>query len=234
MIIPIRYHALGHGQLSWLDTRYHFSFADYMNPERQGFSVLRVVNDDTIKPGGGFEMHPHQNMEIITYVRTGAITHRDSLGNEGKTVAGDVQVMSAGRGIIHAEYNLDPKETRLYQIWIRPNVLNVEPRWETKPFPKEQAFDALVLLASGREKHKEMGALFIYQDAAIYGGSIIKGDSFRHPVEKGRSVYALISEGSVSINDVSLSAGDGAEIRDCELLYIHANEAAEVLLIDLP
>ena len=145
----------------WLDARHHFSFSNYQNPKRQQFGVLRVINDDVIKAGTGFDTHPHQNMEIITYVREGAITHRDSNGNVGRTEAGDVQVMSAGTGVSHSEFNRESEDTNIFQIWIDPNQLDVKPRWDSYTFPKQPTADALMLLVSGDGD----APLSIHQDA---------------------------------------------------------------------
>jgi redox-sensitive bicupin YhaK (pirin superfamily) len=143
MIKIYPYDSLGHADHGWLNARHHFSFASYQNPDRMKFGLLRVINDDIIAANSGFATHPHQNMEIITYVRSGAITHKDSKGNEGRTGAGDIQVMSAGSGIEHSEYNLENEETNLYQIWIIPNKLGVKPRWDAKEFPKDPVKNSL-------------------------------------------------------------------------------------------
>jgi len=155
------YNRLGHANHGWLDARHHFSFAQYWNANRQGFGVLRVINDDAIAPGAGFGMHGHANMEIITYVRQGAITHQDSLGNKGRTAAGAVQVMSAGTGVQHSEYNHESTATRLYQLWITPHTLDVAPRWELRSFPQQPlATGGLPLLVSGRAEDADSGALY--------------------------------------------------------------------------
>src|SRR3954464_13630019 len=143
------YATLGGETLDWLDTRHHFSFAHYRDPQRMGWGALRVWNDDEIAAGTGFPPHPHADMEIITYVREGAITHEDSLGNKGRTVAGDVQVMSAGSGVRHSEYNLEPGTTRIFQIWIEPTQDGGQPCWGAKPFPKSDRSGKLVPIASG-------------------------------------------------------------------------------------
>ena len=146
MITPIFYHELGQAQHGWLEARHHFSFGQYYNPSRMGFGKLRVINDDIIKAGTGFNTHPHENMEIITYVREGAITHKDNHGNEGRTEAGDVQVMSAGTGIYHSEHNREAIDTHLYQIWIEPNKANVTPSWNAHRFPSSSTEGQLTLL----------------------------------------------------------------------------------------
>src|SRR3954467_10631967 len=150
IMIEVRPHdGLGGANHGWLDTRHHFSFADYHDPQRMHWGALRVWNDDEIAPKSGFPPHPHANMEIITYVRQGAITHQDSLGNRGRTEAGDVQVMSAGTGIRHSEYNLKPAKTRIFQIWIEPTTTGGQPTWGAKPFPKSDRSGKLVTIASG-------------------------------------------------------------------------------------
>jgi len=150
MIESVPFESLGRMDIDWLKARYHFSFANYFDPKRLGFGPLRVVNDDTILPHSGFDPHGHRDMEIITYVRKGAISHADSFGNEGRIEAGDVQVMSAGTGILHAEYNREPAPTQIFQIWIEPAEHGLPPRWETRQFPRADRSGELVALASGR------------------------------------------------------------------------------------
>lgn len=232
MITVYPYASLGHADHGWLDARHHFSFAGYHNPERIGFGTLLVINDDTIAAGRGFGTHPHDNMEIITYVREGAITHKDSLGNEGRTEAGDVQVMSAGTGVAHSERNAESTATRLYQIWIEPNQRNVKPRWETQQFPKAPVTEHLHLLVSGRKEDTDSGALFIHQEAAIYGGVLKQGATLTHPIT--HQAYILASRGSIRLNDTIMQQGDGAEVTDLRSISIHADTDAEVLVIDVP
>lgn len=232
MLTRIPYTSLGHANHGWLDARHHFSFASYHDRNRMGFGALRVVNDDRIAAGAGFGAHPHDNMEIITYVRSGAITHQDNLGNEGRTGAGDVQVMSAGTGVVHAEFNREDEETMLYQIWIYPRERGVTPRWETRQFPKEPVTDALAVLASGYAEHTGSEALMIHQDAAIYGGRLTAGTCITHPVKQ--QAYVLVSEGSVTINGETLSKGDGATVVGETSLTIDADSDSELLVIDVP
>jgi len=233
MITVYPYENLGHANHGWLDARHHFSFARYWNPKRTGFGKLLVVNDDIVAAGSGFGTHPHDNMEIITYVRQGAITHKDSMNNVGRTEAGDVQVMSAGTGVAHSEYNHEKEDTRLYQIWITPNQQNVMPSWEAQQFPKEAITDgALKLLVSGRESDAGKGALPIHQDAAIYAGRLAAGGSVTQPIKHG--AYVLASRGSFTVNGAVLNQGDGAEITDEKALQITANSDAEILVIDVP
>ncbi len=228
MLTVYPYEKLGHVDHGWLNARHHFSFATYHNPDRLGFGALRVVNDDIIKAGTGFDTHPHRDMEIITYVRRGAISHRDNQGNEGRTPAGDVQVMSAGKGIFHSEYNRESEDTVLYQIWIEPNKKHVDPRWEQRAFPKEPVSDALTLLVSGTEDE----ALFIHQDTKVYGGRLNAGARITHPIV--HQLYVLASSGSLEIGDKTLNKGDAAEITELSKITIHALTDAEVIVIDVP
>lgn len=223
-----RYKELGHAQHGWLDARHHFSFADYHNPKRMQFGVLRVINDDIIKAGTGFDTHPHRDMEIITYVRKGAITHRDNHGNEGRTDAGDVQVMSAGRGVFHSEYNLENEDTNIYQIWITPNKRNVDPGWKSHAFPKKPVKNKLSLLVSGDGK----APLFIHQDAYIYAGRLKKNTIIDHPII--HQVYLLVSEGKIEIGGQKIKKGDGVQITNMHAFEIKALSDAEVLVIDVP
>ncbi len=186
MIRTIPLDSLGRAEHGWLSARFHFSFAEYYDPTRLGFGPLRVWNDDTIQPGGGFPMHPHRDMEIITYVRSGAVTHEDQLGNRGRTEAGDVQVMSAGTGIVHSEYNLEDVPTTLFQIWIQPHTRRVAPRWEQRRFPKADRAGQLVALASGRDRDREMGALAIHQEATLLGATHTAGQSVDYPLGSDR------------------------------------------------
>ena len=229
MIKIYPYEKLGHANHGWLNARHHFSFASYYNKNRMHFGVLRAINYAVIAPHSGFDTHPHQDMEIITYVRKGAISHKDSHGNEGKTQAGDVQVMSAGSGIRHSEFNHEDEETNLYQIWILPNKAGVKPRWDAKKFPKELVKDSLPLLVSGDEKDD---ALFIHQDAQIYGGNLNKGTKINQKINN--QVYLLVSKGEIEILGETLKKGDGAEITDEKNIAILAKEDAEILVIDVP
>ncbi len=231
MITVFPHAELGHANHGWLDARHHFSFARYYNPARVGFGTLRVINDDRVAAGKGFGTHPHDNMEIITYVRSGAITHKDSLGNEGRTNAGDVQVMSAGSGIFHSEYNMENEDTTLFQIWIRPNVKDATPRWDSMEFPKESVTESLPLLVSGQAESAG-NALFINQDAAIYGGRLKAGTQVIQNIK--HQAYALSSYGDFKIEDTVLHGGDGAEITETKTVTITALSDAEVIIIDVP
>jgi len=233
MITVYPYDQLGHADHGWLDAHHHFSFAHYWNDDRVHFGELRVINDDKVGPKRGFGAHPHDNMEIITYVREGAITHQDNLGNKGRTGAGDVQVMSAGTGVVHSEHNLEDVDTRLYQIWIMPDKENVTPRWEQREFPSTPvSAGALPLLVSGRDEDKGKGALFIHQDAAISGGKLSAGAKIVQPIK--HQAYLLTPSGGVTVNGVALNKGDGAEVTDLKEIVIEASGEAEVLVIDVP
>ena len=226
-----RFEELGGADHGWLKAKHHFSFANYYDPEHMGFGNLRVINDDRVQAGRGFAPHPHRDLEIITYVRQGAIRHKDSMGNEGVTKAGDVQVMSAGTGVTHSEFADGKDNTILYQIWIEPREKNVAPRWKAAEFPKDTVKDALPLLVSGRPEHAGKGALFIHQYASIYGGKIAANSSVSQPISD--KAYLLVSAGEVAINGERLFPGDGAEIEHSSLLQLDAKSDSEVLVIDL-
>ena len=221
---------LGHADHGWLNARHHFSFADYHDPKRVQWGGLRVWNDDEIAPNSGFPPHPHANMEIITYVREGAISHRDSMGNEGRTEAGDVQVMSAGSGIRHAEYNLEPVATKIFQIWIVPTKDGGQPAWGAKPFPKADRSGRLVTLASGFANDDD--ALPIRADARVVGATLKKGESVDYALGKIRHGYLVPAKGAVEVNGVRIEARDGAAIADVEVVTVTALEDSEIVLVD--
>jgi redox-sensitive bicupin YhaK (pirin superfamily) len=221
---------LGQEQLGWLDTHYHFSFAHYQNPERMHWGALRVWNDDEIAPGAGFPPHPHADMEIITYVRQGAVTHEDSLGNKGRTEAGDVQVMSAGTGIRHAEYNREREPTRLFQIWIIPTSRGGKPGWGTKPFPKADRSGRFVALASGDPADAE--ALPIRTDARVLGATVKAGETLTYHLSPGRNAYLVPAAGQIDVNGTRLDTRDGAAIRDESELRVTALADSELVLVD--
>jgi quercetin 2,3-dioxygenase len=223
---------LGHERLDWLDTHYHFSFAQYRDPERMGWGTLRVWNDDEIAPGQGFPPHPHADMEIVTYVRDGAVTHQDSLGNKGRTEAGDVQVMSAGSGIRHAEYNLEGGPTRLFQIWIIPSERGGAPHWGTRPFPNADRAGRFVVLASGRDGDGD--ALPIRADARVLGANLKAGDRIDYDLAPGRHAYLVSVSGTLDINGVSAAPRDGIAVRDEPVLRLSAREDTDVILVDAP
>ena len=221
---------LGGAEHGWLNTRHHFSFADYQDPERMHWGRLRVWNDDEIAPGTGFPLHPHADMEIITYVTEGAVTHQDSLGNKGRTAAGDVQIMSAGSGIRHSEYNLEPQTTKLFQIWILPTERGGTPDWGTRPFPTGERSGRFVPLASGFAEDGE--ALPIRTDARVLGATLRAGETVDYPLARGRHGYLVPAKGAVEVNGVRLEARDGAAIHEEAGLRVRALEDAELVLVD--
>lgn len=221
---------LGHANHGWLDARHHFSFASYYDPARMHWGALRVWNDDAIAPGTGFGTHPHDNMEIITYVREGAITHEDSLGNRGRTGAGDVQVMSAGTGIRHSEYNLEDETTRLFQIWILPDRAGHAPSWGTRAFPRGERAGQFVVLASGQPDADD--ALPINTDARVLGATLKKGETAEYSLGTDRLGYLVVAKGAVEIEGTTLNERDGAAISKTNVLSVLALEDTEVVLVD--
>ena len=230
-MIDIRpFDTLGAANHGWLDAHHHFSFADYYDPKRVNWGNLRVWNDDAIAPKSGFPPHPHSDMEIITYVREGAITHQDSLGNRGRTEAGDVQVMSAGSGITHAEYNLEDETTRLFQIWIVPSQRGGNPSWGARPFPKGDRSGKFVTLASGFAEDGE--ALPIRTEARVLGATLKKGETTDYALGSDRHAYLVPATGKIEINGVAANARDGVAISDTETLTVTALEDAELVMVD--
>ena len=228
-MIDIRpFASLGHADHGWLDARHHFSFANYHDPARMGWGRIRVWNDDKIAGKSGFPPHPHRDMEIVTYVRTGAITHQDSLGNKGRTAAGDVQVMSAGTGVTHAEYNLEDETTTLFQIWIETDRPSAAPSWGAMPFPKEARDGSFQLLASG---NAEDGALTINADARVLGATLGKGNTLTIDAQPDRHLY-LVPSGAVTVNGRDAAARDGIAITGEERIEIEAGEDVELVLVD--
>jgi redox-sensitive bicupin YhaK (pirin superfamily) len=230
MIEKRSFESLGHADHGWLNARHHFSFADYYDPARTSWGSLRVWNDDEIAANSGFPAHPHQNMEIITYVRTGAITHQDSMGNKGRTGAGDVQVMSAGTGVRHAEYNLEPETTTLFQIWILPRETGGQPSWGAKPFPKGDRSGRFVTLASGFDGDDE--ALPIQANARVLGATLRAGESVEHNVGDGRHAYLVPAVGAIEIQGQRFEARDGAALSGGQTVTIKALEDTEIVLVD--
>ena len=225
------FNTLGAANHGWLDAHHHFSFAGYHDPSRVNWGSLRVWNDDTIAPKTGFPTHPHNDMEIITYVRKGAITHRDSMGNEGRTEAGDVQVMSAGSGIQHSEYNLEDEETQIFQIWIIPEERGGKPDWGARPFPKADRAGDFVPLASGVANDDD--ALPIRTDARVLGATVKAGESVTYaPRDASRHLYLVPATGKVRVEEVEANARDGVAITQRESVTITALEDSELVLVD--
>jgi redox-sensitive bicupin YhaK (pirin superfamily) len=225
--------SLGGADHGWLNAHHHFSFAQYHDPKRVHWGNLRVWNDDIIAPGTGFPQHPHRDMEIITYVREGAITHQDSLGNKGRTEAGDVQVMSAGTGVQHSEYNLEAQETRIFQIWIFPDdtQLGAAPSWGARPFPKGERGEGFVTLASG--KPEDDVSLRIRADARLVAGTLKAGETAEYVLESGRRAYLVPATGSIEINGLQAKARDGIAIENEPVLSVTALEDSEIVLVDV-
>jgi quercetin 2,3-dioxygenase len=224
------FQTLGAANHGWLDAHHHFSFASYHDDERMGWGSLRVWNDDTIAAGTGFPPHAHADMEIITYVREGAITHQDNLGNTGRTEAGDVQVMSAGTGIRHAEYNQEAGVTKIFQIWILPDRRGQPPSWGAKPFPKGDRSGSFVALASGFEGDGD--ALPIRTNARVLGATLKAGESAEYRIGSSRRGYLVPASGTVEVDGVKLEARDGAAISGVEAIRVTALSDSELVLVD--
>jgi len=223
-----RFDSLGHADHGWLDARHHFSFANYHDPARMGWGSIRVWNDDVIAAGSGFPPHPHSDMEIITYVRTGAITHRDSMGNTGRTGAGDVQVMSAGSGVTHSEWNAEDEATTLFQIWVLPATRGGAPGWGARPFPKHDRANDWAVLASG---FGEEGALPIRTAARVMGATLTAGNALSHSVGAGRHAYLVPAVGAVEIDGVEVGTRDGVALGEGDYTIV-ARDDAEIVLVD--
>lgn len=230
-MIEVRpFSSLGGENHGWLDAKHHFSFANYHDPKRTSWGNLRVWNDDTIAPNTGFPPHSHRDMEIITYVRDGAISHEDSLGNKGRTVAGDVQVMSAGTGVTHAEYNKEDETTRIFQIWIIPTRTGDQPNWGSREFPKGEKSGQFVTLASGFDGDGD--ALPIRTDARLVGATIKAGETAEYPLGRDRRAYLVPAKGAVEIDGVRVNERDGAAISDEDVVKVTALEDSEIVLVD--
>jgi redox-sensitive bicupin YhaK (pirin superfamily) len=225
-----KYSDIGGDDLGWLKAKHHFAIGPYGNPAHTALGNLYVLNDDEISPGTGFPMHPHANVEIITYVREGAVTHRDSLGNEGRTTAGDVQVMSAGTGIRHLERNDETGPTKIFQIWLHPKREGGEPRWGNRPFPKGDRAGRLVVLASGFEDDTE--ALPIRAEARVMGATLRAGQRIFYTLDEGRMAYLVPARGDVSVNGSPIRSREGVAIRQDSQVAIEAQSDSEILLID--
>ncbi|WP_294393042.1 pirin family protein [uncultured Sphingomonas sp.] len=230
-MIEVRpFETLGAADHGWLDAHHHFSFAGYHDPARVNWGSLRVWNDDAIAPKSGFPPHPHSDMEIITYVREGAITHQDNLGNKGRTEAGDVQVMSAGSGIAHAEYNLEDVTTRIFQIWIMPTERGGRPSWGARPFPKNDRSGRFVTLASGFAE--DWDALPIRTPARVLGATLKKGETTEYALGQDRHAYLVPATGRIEINGTAANARDGIAISNAEILSVTALDDSELVMVD--
>ena len=230
-MIDIRpFDTLGHANHGWLDARHHFSFASYHDPDRMGWGNIRVWNDDTIAAQSGFPPHPHNDMEIVTFVRSGAITHQDSLGNKGRTAAGDVQVMSAGTGITHAEYNVEDEATTLFQIWIIPDRQGEQPGWGQRSFPKATREGGFEVLASGDAEADD--ALPIRTDAKVAAATLAKGQSAVWNTSGERHQYLVAPKGRVTVNGREAQPRDGIAVTGESEIVVEAIDDAEIVLVD--
>jgi quercetin 2,3-dioxygenase len=221
---------LGHADHGWLDARHHFSFAGYLDRARMGWGAIRVWNDDTIAARSGFPPHPHSDMEIVTFVRTGAITHKDSLGNQGRTGAGDVQVMSAGTGITHAEYNLEDEATTLFQIWILPDETGAAPSWGQREFPRGERAGRWEIVASGTPEAD--AALSIRADARVAAASVAAGQTITYDTAPSRHLYLVAPTGRIRVNGVEAQPRDGVAITGETRIVVEALDDAELVLVD--
>lgn len=222
----------GHANHGWLDSLHSFSFADYYDPEHMGYGALRVINEDWVQPGTGFGMHGHRDMEIITYLLEGKLEHKDNMGNGSVIVPGDVQRMSAGRGVLHSEYNPSPDEpVHLLQIWIEPNVIGIDASYEQRSIPASEKRGRLRLIASadGRD-----GSVTIHQDTAVYATLLDAADAVTYALAPARRAYVHTVRGRVRVNGKTLQAGDAAKIAAETAVTLDAAEGAELLLFDLP
>ncbi len=230
-MIDVRpFDGLAHRDHGWLNTRYHFSFSDYHDPARMGWGKLRVWNDDIIASKAGFPAHPHNDMEIITFVRTGAITHKDSMGNTGRTGAGDVQVMSAGTGVVHAEYNLEDEDTTLFQIWILPDHAGEPPDWGMREFPRGDRAGKWVILASGEPEQDK--ALPIRSDARVMAAKLSKGESVTYQADSWRHQYLVSASGRIRVNGQEAAPKDGVAITEEKTITVEALDDAEIVMVD--
>lgn len=222
----------GAANFGWLQSNHSFSFGHYYDPEHMGFGPLRVINEDRVEPGAGFDTHGHRNMEIISYVLSGALEHKDSMGNGSVLRYGDVQRMSAGTGVLHSEYNPSQGErVHFLQIWIEPNVKNTAPSYEEKHFDRESKIGQLRLIVSPDGRN---GSVSVRQDASIYASILDEEDEVKYELAPGRTAYVYVIRGRVTANSVALTSGDALKVSDESLVTLSQAEAAEVLLFDLP
>lgn len=230
MLTHRRWESLDRGDLGWLRAKYHFAVSADGNPAHAALGPLIVWNDDEIAVGSGFPMHGHRDMEIITYVRQGLLGHRDTLGSEGTIHAGDVQVMSAGRGIRHAEFNKGEVPLKVYQIWLQPRETGGEPAWDTRPFPRSDRSGRFVVLASGFRGDE--GALPIRADARVFGAMLKAGESVRHELSPARRAYLVVASGRIEVNGEPVGPLDGVAITQAAAAQISALEDSELVMVD--
>jgi quercetin 2,3-dioxygenase len=218
----------GRSKLSWLDSRFTFSFDQYYDPEHVQFRSLRVINEDVVAPGGGFPTHPHRDMEILTWILSGALEHRDTTGGSGVIRPGELQHMTAGRGVMHSEFNPSPKDpTHLLQIWILPERKDLDPSYEQLAFPDAELRGRFHLVAGPR------APVMIHQDADLWIARLDKGEEAKHSLRTGRHAWLQVARGEVRLNDSELKAGDGAAVSEENEIVVKAAKPSEVLLFDL-
>ena len=221
----------GVADFGWLKSRHSFSFGHYHDPQHMGFRALRVINDDRVEPGHGFGTHPHQDMEIVSYVVEGAVEHKDSMGNGSVIRPGDIQLMSAGTGVQHSEFNpSDKKKVHFLQIWILPQRKGLAPTYQQQRFAREDKLNQLRLVASRDGRH---GSLTIHQDAEIYASVLEAGQQVHQEMNSKRHIWVQIIEGNVTVNGVELGTGDGAAISSASSLTVDAAKDTELLVFDL-
>jgi redox-sensitive bicupin YhaK (pirin superfamily) len=231
MITVRRSEDRGKGKIDWLDSRFSFSFGDYYDPAHESFGPLRVINEDWIKGGAGFPPHPHRDMEIVTYILDGAIAHKDSTGGGGVILPGEIQRMSAGSGIVHAEFNASPTETcHLLQIWIMPSKTGIEPGYEQKTIPPEVVQNHFGRIAGPEPREHEVR---LVQDAEIWVAKLDANVEAIRPLAQGRKAWLQVARGEVTIGDETLKAGDAAAITDQTQITVRSKAPSEVLLFDL-
>jgi redox-sensitive bicupin YhaK (pirin superfamily) len=223
---------MGRGIHGWLDSHFHFSFAEYYNPKNIQFGVLRVINDDMVEPGMGFDTHPHENMEIISYVVDGELTHGDSMGNKQTLTRGQVQYMSAGTGVLHSEYNLNKTGLRFLQIWILPDKNGYTPNYGDYRFAFEDRRDTWLPVASGTENKTSKAPIRIHADINAYAAVVSKGKKLEFETAKDRQAYLVLIEGSAMVNNIEMSMRDAIEITE-ENITISAGEDAHLLIIEM-
>jgi len=218
----------GHNKISWLESRFTFSFDQYYDPEHTQFRSLRVINEDVVAPGGGFPTHPHRDMEILTWILEGALEHRDNTGGNGVIRPGELQHMTAGRGVMHSEFNPSPKDpVHLLQIWILPERKGLDPSYEQLSFPDAELRGKFNLVAGPQ------APVTIHQDANLYIARLDKGAEAKHSLAAGRHAWVQVARGSVRLNGTELKAGDGAAVSNEKEIRVEARGPSEVLLFDL-
>jgi len=219
----------GHAEHGWLDSYHTFSFADYYDPQWMGFRSLRVINDDLVMPHAGFGMHPHRDMEIITYILSGQLAHQDSMGNGRVITPGEFQYMSAGTGVQHSEQNPNGQEAvHLLQIWIQPDAKGVQPRYQEKSMKDAATGLHLITSKTGRD-----GSIAIHQDADLYLGKLDAGENLTHTLQPGRHAWLHVAEGEITLNGQTLTGGDAVAVSDERALDLRGAKASQVLLFDL-